>query len=70
MPVDSDNEISLDAADTRQYTRDECIQMVLQFLCLGRILLLNCILDFLDPSKPDFMVYQKLFLLNPSGKLT
>lgn len=70
MPVDYDNnDLDLNAADTR-CSRDEHIRKVLQFLHLGRILLLDCILDILDPSKLDFMVFQKLFLSNPSGKLT
>ena len=35
----------------------------------GRISLLDCILDILDPSKLEFILSRKLFLSNPSGKL-
>ena len=69
MPVDYDNnDPDLDASDTR-CSHDERIRKVLQFLRLGRISLLDCILDILDPSKPEFMLSRKLFLSNPSGKL-
>ncbi|KAG8213612.1 hypothetical protein J3R82DRAFT_10297 [Butyriboletus roseoflavus] len=69
MPVASNDEIELDAPHTR-CSCDECIQKVLQILRLGCISLLDCILDILNPSRSDFMVYQKLFLANPFGKLT
>ncbi|KAF8119144.1 hypothetical protein EV363DRAFT_1593479 [Boletus edulis] len=69
MPVASDNDVDLDTPDTR-CGRDERIRNVLQFLRQSRFSLLDCILDILDPSKPDFVVSRKLFLSNPSGKLT
>ncbi|KAG9310625.1 hypothetical protein JVU11DRAFT_9193 [Chiua virens] len=44
--------------------------MALQILRRGRISLLDRILDILDPSKSDFVVYRTLFFTNPSGKFT
>ncbi|KAF8130337.1 hypothetical protein EV363DRAFT_1584323 [Boletus edulis] len=69
MPVASDTDMELDAPDTR-WSHDERIRKVLQFLRQGRISLLDCILDILDPSKLGFVACRKLFLSNPSGKLT
>ena len=62
MPVDyNNNDPDLNASDTR-CSCDERIRKVLQFLCLGCISLLDCILNILDPLKLEFMLSRKLFL--------
>ena len=68
MPVDYDNDdLDPDVVDIR-CSRNERIRKVLQFLRLGYISLLDCILDILDTLKPNFTI--RRFLFNPSGKFT
>ncbi|KAF9224862.1 hypothetical protein BS17DRAFT_751805 [Gyrodon lividus] len=61
--------MEVDTTDTR-CGRDERVRKALQILRLGRISLLDCILDILDPSKTHLAVYRRLFFVDPSGKFT
>ncbi|KAH0832143.1 hypothetical protein J3R83DRAFT_13053 [Lanmaoa asiatica] len=57
-------------AAARGTARDEHIRQALQILRQGRISLLDCLFDVLDPSKQEFAVQRRNFLANSSGKFT